>query len=444
MTERMQENQPSLNQSNVFHDWWPLAASWGLMGLEMPCISVVVGHLPEAETMLAAFGGIAFPLGLLVEAPIIMMLAASTALSRDSDSFRRLQRFMTTLALMLTALHALLAFTPLWEWLVIPALDIPASVQNPARESFAWLLPWTWAIADRRFRQGLLIHFGMKQVIVFGTGIRLIATIGTLTILAANELPGATVASASLSIGVIVEAAYVRFRSRPVVSGPLRSSPPAEQPLVLRRLLKFYIPLALTPILILAAQPIGAAGMTRMPEALESLAVWAPLGGLIFLFRSSGIAYNEVAIRLSDRPNSYAQLKRFAWITGGLFSMLLVILAASPLSSFWFKDVVGLDADLAALGTKAIWLAVPIPLLTFLQSLYQGFLVNSHQTRPITEAVSCYLGLTIAGMVAGVLFGGLTGLYVALLTYSAANLGQTGWLYIRSRHLLRISPLSDQ
>lgn len=440
MTKRRHDNQASLNQSTVFHDWWPLAASWGLMGLEMPCISVVVGNLPDSETMLAAFGGIAFPLGLLVEAPIIMMLAASTALSRDSDSFKRLQRFMTILAFALTILHALLAFTPLWEWIVVPALDIPGSVQMPARESFAWLLPWTWAIADRRFRQGLLIQFGLKQVIVFGTGIRLVATIGTLVILAANEIPGATVASASLSVGVIVEAVYVRIRSQSVVMGPLRSSPPAKEPLVLRKLLKFYVPLALTPILILAAQPIGAAGMTRMPAALESLAVWAPLGGLIFLLRSSGIAYNEVSIRLSARNDSYPQLRRFAWIAGGLFSALLAFLAASPLATFWFKEIVGLDAELATLGSRAIWLAVPIPLLTFLQSLYQGLLVNAHKTRPITEAVCCYLGLTVAGMASGVIFGGMTGLYVALLSYTAANLAQTGWLYIRSTQVLRNSP----
>ena len=181
--------------------------------------------------------------------------------------------------------------------------------------------------------------------------------------------------------------------------------------------------------------------MTRMPEPLESLAVWAPLGGLIFLLRSSGIAYNEVCIRLSDKVDSYAHLRRFAWITGGLFSLMLAGLAASPVAGFWFERVVGLDAELASLGTTAIWLAVPIPLLTFLQSLYQGLLVNAHQTRPIIEAVCCYLGLTVAGMATGVVFGSITGLYVALLTYTAANLAQTAWLYIRSRHLLRSSPL---
>ena len=368
VTQTPTPSTPSLANTSVFHDWWPLALSWGLMGLEMPAISAVVGNLPDAEIMLAAFGGIAFPLGLLVESPIIMMLAASTALSRDLDSFLKLQKFMTVTAIGLTILHALLAFTPLWPLVVVPVLDIPPEVQEPARISFAWLLPWTWAIADRRFRQGLLIHFGRRQVIAVGTGIRLFATVGMLLTMAKMGIPGATIATASLTVGVIVEAAYARFRSRDVVAGPLRQSPPANPPLRLGKLLRFYIPLALTPMLVLLAQPIGSAGMTRMPDALSSLAVWAPLAGLAFLFRSSGIAYNEVVIRLSQRPGIQPALRRFAWIAGAIFSSLLIVMAVTPLARIWFSDIVGLNDELAQLGISTLWLVAPVPLLSYLHS----------------------------------------------------------------------------
>ncbi|MEE2907288.1 MAG: hypothetical protein VX527_05580 [Planctomycetota bacterium] len=428
---------PRLTTRSVWHDWWPLALSWGLMGLEMPAISAVVGNLPDAEIMLAAFGGIAFPLGLLVEAPIIMMLAASTALSRDLDSFLRLQRFMTIVAMGLTILHAILAFTPLWPLVVVPVLDIPPEIQEPARESFAWLLPWTWAIADRRFRQGLLIHFGRRQVIVVGTGIRLIAMVGILLTLAILGVAGATIASAALTVGVIVEAAYARFRSVDVVRGPLKEAPPVQSVLRLGKLLRFYIPLALTPILILTAQPLGSAGMTRMPEAVASLAVWAPLGGLTFLFRSSGIAYNEVVIRLSPRNRSTPGLRQFAWIMGLVFTTLLLIVALTPLAMIWFQDIVGLDEDLAQLGVSTLWLAAPVPLLSYLHSFYQGILVNAHRTRPITEAVIAYLLITFVGLGLGVLHGGWIGLEVALVTYTLANFVQAIWLFLRTRDLFR-------
>ena len=59
----------------------PLAASWALMGIELPLVAAVMARFPEPDINLAAYGGIVFPLALIIEAPIIMLLAASTALS---------------------------------------------------------------------------------------------------------------------------------------------------------------------------------------------------------------------------------------------------------------------------------------------------------------------------------------------------------------------------
>ncbi|MBC7292617.1 MAG: hypothetical protein H5T84_00680, partial [Thermoleophilia bacterium] len=86
----------------ILKTWWPLAASWMLMGFEGPAISAIVSRLAEPKINLAAYGGLVFPLALIVEAPIIMMLAASTALCRDWASFVKLRRFMNRLGAALT------------------------------------------------------------------------------------------------------------------------------------------------------------------------------------------------------------------------------------------------------------------------------------------------------------------------------------------------------
>ena len=74
------------------------------MGLEGPAISAVVSRLEDPTINLAAFGGLVFPLALIIEAPIIMMLAASTALCRDWISYLKLRRFMNLIGATLTAL----------------------------------------------------------------------------------------------------------------------------------------------------------------------------------------------------------------------------------------------------------------------------------------------------------------------------------------------------
>jgi hypothetical protein len=68
--------ETALASGRVMRVWWPLAASWILMAFEQPAISGIVARLAEPKINLAAFGGLVFPLTLMIEAPIIMLLAA--------------------------------------------------------------------------------------------------------------------------------------------------------------------------------------------------------------------------------------------------------------------------------------------------------------------------------------------------------------------------------
>jgi hypothetical protein len=79
---------------HILKIWWPLVLSWLFMGLEQPLISAVIARLPEPTIHLAALGGVVFPLALIIESPIIMLLAASTALSDHQQAYRLIYRFM--------------------------------------------------------------------------------------------------------------------------------------------------------------------------------------------------------------------------------------------------------------------------------------------------------------------------------------------------------------
>src|SRR3990172_2989147 len=117
----------------VFHPWWPLAASWLLMGIELPALSAVVARLAYPEVNLAAYSGIVFPLALLIESPIIMLLAASTALSVDWASYLKLRRFMMATSGALTLLHILVAFTPLYYFVVERLMGAGREIVEPGR-----------------------------------------------------------------------------------------------------------------------------------------------------------------------------------------------------------------------------------------------------------------------------------------------------------------------
>ncbi len=421
----------------IISTWWPLAASWMLMGAELPALSAIVARLADPEINLAAYGGVVFPLALIIESPIIMLLAASTALSKDWDSYTKLRRFMMSTSAVLTLLHISIAFTPFYYLVVEGILGAPQEIVEPARTGLMIMTPWTWAIAYRRFNQGVLIRFGHPQTVTVGTVIRLTTNITVLAIgYLMGNIPGIVVATSAVTAGVVFEAVYVGIVVRPVLYRKVRTAPPVPEPITIRSFLSFYVPLAMTSLLTLLVQPIGSAALSRMPQALESLAVWPVISGLVFLLRSLGMAYNEVVIALLDEPFSSTNLRRFTGWLSATTSVLLLVIAATPVAGLWFERISALSPQLAALARTGVWFAILLPALNVLQSWFQGAILHSRRTRAITEAVAIFLVFNSLTMLAGVMWGGATGLYVGLISFSLSGLVQTAWLWQRSRPVL--------
>jgi hypothetical protein len=424
-----------LSYGRIARTWWPLAASWALMGLEGPMVAAVLARLADPKINLAAYGGIVFPLALVIEAPIIMLLAASTALSRDWQSYVLLRRFTHGLSAALTLLHLLIVATPLYYVVVEGLIGAPAAIVEPARVGLAIMIPWSWAIAYRRFNQGVLIRFGRSLMVGTGTLVRLAADTTVLTIgYLVGSIPGVVVASCAIMAGVFSEAAYAHISARPVVATRLRAATGTTgRRLTFRSLLAFYVPLSLTSLLGLLIQPVGSAAMSRLPGALESLAVWPVVTGVSFLLRSPGFAYNEVVVALLDEPVAAARLRRFARMLSVASTGLLLVVLIPAVSALWFEGVVGLPPSLAVLAERSLWLALPLPAFSVLESWYQGLIVDSRRTRGITEAVALALAATSLALVGAVMWGALTGIYATVAAFTLGEALRTTWLHRRSR-----------
>jgi hypothetical protein len=423
-----------LPMRRIFTTWWPLAASWMLMGVETPLLSAVMARLANPEINLAAYGGVVYPLALIIESPVIMLLAASTALSRDWASYVLIRRFMTIAGAILTALHILVAFTPLYYVVVQNILGVPPEIIEPARLGLMIMIPWTWSIAYRRFNQGVLIRFGYSKSVGIGTVVRLSAEVLVLAMghLLGNA-PGIAVGTAAQAAGVLSEAFFVSQVVKPVLNGPLRAASAVEPALNWQAFWAFYIPLVMTSLVSLLANPIGSAAVSRMPQALISLAVWPVINGFIFMLRSLGIAYNEVVVALLEEARSSPNLLRFANLLAGLTTLALILVAATPLANVWFERISALSPQLAILARNGLWLSMPLPALSVIQSWYQGVILFGRRTRGITESVVIYLIVFVIVQWAGVMRQEYIGLDVALLAIVISTVAQTAWLWFRCR-----------
>lgn len=428
-----------LTARTVLSLWWPLAASWLMMGLELPLVNAAIARLPEERLNLAAYGSLVFPLSLLIEAPIIPLLAASTALSRDRVSYARLTRFMWGASATLTSLHALVAFTPLFDWIALDLFDMDARLVEPGRIGMQLMLPWTPAIAYRRFQQGLLIRSGHPRAVGIGTVVRLVSLCAVLVIGSSFDgANGIVVGSLAVALAVTAEAVYSGWAVRPCVDR-LEAPRDARPAWSWRRFAGFYAPLVVWTSVGMVAQPLASTAIGRMPRESASFAVWPAVNNLVFLLRSTSFAFNEVVVATIGRPGGRAALSAFAWRLGLGTSGLLALVALTPLAGLWFGTLQDLDADLVELGVVALLFALPFPFAQARMSLYTGSLVHAERTRAIGESVLVFIVGAAVLLVLGVYLWDRAGVHQAALALSVAAVAQTLWLLRSQRRAAAVA-----
>jgi hypothetical protein len=332
----------------------------------------------------------------------------------------------------LTLLHILIAFTPLYDVIAGQILGVPEDILAPGRLGLQILTPWTAAIAYRRFLQGVMIRFGKARLVMLGTGLRLITLLVTLTIMRSLGASGIVVGTTAIAAGVIVEAIYARWAVGPILREQLPATDPTQEKVNRKSFLRFYLPLAMTPLLTLFIGPAGAAAMSRMPNAELSLPAWQVVHALVFLMRSTGFAFNEVVVAQWDQPGAKRALTKFAFIVAITTSSLLALIAVTPICGWLLGDIYQLQPDLMAVCATALLFAMFTPAYQAFQSLYQGQLVATKRTRGVTEAVALYVLVALTGLQVSVWWGAFTGIYAALTVFSIGGILQTLWLKKRA------------
>ena len=390
----------SLTAGRVARFWLPLEATWLMMAAEGPFLAAVIARLAAPKENLAAFA-VATALAWMVESPIIMMLSASNALVRDGVAYRKLRRFSNVLNAAVTAVMIVLVTPPAFNLIARGVMGLAPDVAGLAGRSMIFLVLWPGAIGFRRFYQGILISDGRPQAVTWGTIIRLstMATTGLLFALVLR-LPGASVGAGALGAGVVAEGAASWFMARPTVRC-LRRQSDAEcafgHSLTAGGVMRFYTPLALTSFLSFFINPLTTFFLARGRMPLESLAVLPVVVGLAIVFRTGGIAMQEVVIALlGDGAGNRRMLGLFTVRVGAVSTIGLAAVVFTPLAMAWYHSVSGLARDLASFAILPGALLILLPFLEAALAFERGVLVRTHRTAPISMAVGVQLGVTTA------------------------------------------------
>ncbi len=386
-----------MRQRDILLFWLPLFASWLLMTAEGPTISAAINRLPNEVVMLAAMG-IVISLSVTIESPIINLLATSTALVRDNASYRQVRRFTLHWCILLTIVAAVVAFTPLFDLLVLQLLDVPDEVARWVRPGMQIMVFWSAAIGWRRFLQGILIRFNETRKIAWGTAIRLLASAGTVITLAAwGAWSGVIIGAIALMAGVVAEAIYTTIIVQPILHNQLAPDKPpySATPLTYSELSRFHLPLAATSLLILLVQPLVTSSLARLDQPTLSLAAWPVLFQILLMGRAAALALPEVIIALYEDDADFQALRRFSYGLAGIVFAIMVVFTFTPLATVYVYGVQDLTPAVGSLVLSSLALFLAYPTLAVLISWVRGLLIQRRSTRQVNIGMFINLGVTV-------------------------------------------------
>jgi Na+-driven multidrug efflux pump len=410
-----------LTYRRIFLFWGPLALTWLMMAFEQPFLIAFIARLNDAKFNLAAFG-IAGSFAMIIEAPIIMLMSASTALVTGRNSFRKLKRFTDILNAAITGIQLIILIPPVFNYIVTGLMEVPENVARLAHTALVIFLPWAASIGYRRFYQGILIRNNLTRRVTYGTLVRLsvIVIIGLLLYFAG--IRGAYVGAGAMSLAVLSEAIATRMMVSATLRTMLQKEDTKNSHLNLKSIARFYYPLALTSILSLGVQPFVTFFLGRSRMAVESLAVLPVVSSLVFIFRSMGLSYQEVNIALiGEKKQNYRILRNFAFYLGLSITVLISLLAFTPLSDLWFVKVSGLSAELADLSYLPLKIMILLPALTVLLNFQRSSLIANGTTGPISMATALELTGIVVVLLVCVVFLNFIGVVAASIAFVAGR-----------------------
>lgn len=419
----------NLTQTKIFKFWLPLAATWLMMSVEGPYLSALIARLAEPKFNLAAYG-IAFSLALIIEAPVIMMMSASTALVKNYQSFKQLRKFNYILSAFLTLAIIILVLPPIFYFITDDLIGLPGEVSYLTHLAVMILVPWPGAIGYRRFYQGILIRNNLTRLVAYGTIIRLVSmTITAFLLYKFTDVPGVVVGASALSTAVICEAIASKLMVRKLLVKLKSQADGTQSDLKLNEITKFYYPLALTSLLTLGIQPFVTFFIGQSKMAIESFAVMPVVTSFVFIFRGLGLSYQEVVVALiGDNMAGFKQLKRFAIKLAMFVAGTLMLIAFTPLAEIWFRDVSGLSDSLTEFARLPLIIMSFFPALTVLISFQRAVLVKANDTKQITYGTAIeFVGIIVVVAIC-IKYFTLVGAVAATISFVIGRMAACGYL----------------
>jgi hypothetical protein len=156
-----------------------------------------------------------------------------------------------------------------------------------------------------------------------------------------------------------------------------------KETLTLKQIFFFWVPLALTWLMMAAEGPFLTAIIARLADPKYNLAAFGVAFSLAVLVESPILMIMGAATALVKDRDSLVKMRNFTYALNGLVTLVMVLLILPPVFDFVTETLLGLPERVSSLTHQACMLLVPWPAAIGYRRFYQGILIRSNLTRRV-------------------------------------------------------------
>ena len=158
----------------------------------------------------------------------------------------------------------------------------------------------------------------------------------------------------------------------------------------------FFFPLLLNVQLMSVSHSIINAGLARLEDAVVLLAGFSVALVLHLFVASPSYQNHTITIAMVRGRKSLIAMTMFVFLIATWVSILLALLAFSPVGSFVLDRVLGVSPEVAKGAREALALLVFLPFVTGLRGLFQGLVIRARRTGLVSLATAVRIVMLFA------------------------------------------------
>ncbi|HSR69271.1 MAG TPA: hypothetical protein VLU25_15145 [Acidobacteriota bacterium] len=168
------------------------------------------------------------------------------------------------------------------------------------------------------------------------------------------------------------------------------------------RIFQFWMPLAMTWLMMSVEGPLLAAVIARLPDAKINLAAYGLAYSVALVVESPIINMLTAATALVRDRLSFFKLRRFNNVLNASITVLMLLAGSTSLMPWLTANVMDVPVEVGQLSRWTILLLLPWPAMVGVRRFYQGVLIAGGKTRQVAlGTVLRLLAMAVCAFAAG-------------------------------------------